>query len=141
MYGRQVLGDEQINWENMPDNVENSGEFFNINELPIEQCFAFLYTSKFDGTPNILLEIGSRGLPIVTPNIGGIAGFLGEQWPLYVDGPEDVDSYVAHLKKLEKSAKFAKSLSVKQSDILKDERSFEAFVSEVGTLLSPFTGS
>ena len=84
MYGRQVMGDDQIIWDDMPDNVTHGGEFFNIDELPIKDCFAFLYTSKFDGTPNILLEIGSRGLPIVTPNIGGIAGYLGERWQLYV---------------------------------------------------------
>jgi len=136
MYGRQVMGDDQIIWEDMPENVTHGGEFFNIDELPIKDCFAFLYTSKFDGTPNILLEIGSRGLPIVTPNIGGIAGYLGERWPLYVDHPEDINGFVRHLKKLRKNAKLAESLSKKQRSILKSERSFEAFTASVAALLT-----
>lgn len=141
MYGRQVLGDDQINWETMPKNVENSGEFFNIDELPLNDCFAFLYTSKFDGTPNILLEIASRGVPIVTPNIGGIAGFLGDDWPLYVDNPEDVDGYVAHLKSLSKSKKRGTKLAGQQNTILKNERSIEAFVVSVEALLPPAKGA
>ena len=138
MYGRQVLGDDQINWENMPENVSLMGEFFNIEELPTKECFAFLYTSKFDGTPNILLEIGSLGLPIVTPNIGGIAGFLGADWPLYVTDPDDVDSYVAQINKLLDNAKLGNSLTLKQDEILKAERSFKAFLSEMNDLISPF---
>ncbi len=139
MYGREVMGDDQINWENMPANVTHGGPFFNIDELPIKDCFAFLYTSKFDGTPNILLEIGSRGLPIVTPNIGGIAGYLGEDWPLYVADPEDIAGYVSGLKKLQATKKFGASMAKQQRDILKDERSFEAFVESVATLIAPFT--
>ncbi len=141
MYGRQVMGDDQIIWDDMPENVTHGGEFFNIDELPIKECFAFLYTSRFDGTPNILLEIGSRGLPIVTPNIGGIAGYLGDRWQLYVDHPEDINGYVRHLKKLRTNAKLGQTLATKQRSILKKERSFEAFTTSVATLLAPFKGA
>ena len=139
MYGRQVMGDDQIVWEDMPENVTHGGEFFNIDELPIKVCFAFLYTSKFDGTPNILLEIGSRGLPIVTPNIGGIAGYLGDRWQLYVEHPEDIEGYVRHLKKLRTNAKLGQTLATKQRSILKKERSFKEFVRSVDALLFKFT--
>lgn len=141
MYGRQVMGDNQILWEDMPENVTHGGEFFNIDELPIKECFAFLYTSKFDGTPNILLEIGSRGLPIVTPNIGGIAGYLGDGWQLYVDDPEDISGYVKHLKKLRANAKLGQTLAKKQRSILKNERSFETFTASIKALLAPFRGA
>ncbi len=138
MYGREVMGDDQIIWEDMPENVTHGGEFFNIDELPIKDCFAFPYTSKFDGTPNILLEIGSRGLPIVTPNIGGIAGYLGDGWQLYVEHPEDISGYIRHLKKLLKDAKLGQTLAKKQRSILKKERSFEAFTASIEALLAPF---
>lgn len=136
MYGRQVMGDDQIIWEDMPKNVTHGGEFFNIDDLPIKDCFAFLYTSKFDGTPNILLEIGSRGLPIVTPNIGGIAGYLGDNWQLYVEDPEDITGYVKHLENLRTDAKLGQALAKKQRGILKKERSFEAFIGSVAALLA-----
>jgi len=141
MYGRQVLGDDQIDWDTMPENVKNSGEFFNIDELPINECFAFLYTSKFDGTPNILLEMASRGLPIVTPDIGGIAGFLGDDWPLYVTHPEDVSGYVAQLQKLIGSDELSAKLTRQQNRILKNERSLTAFVTSVKALVETTKGA
>ncbi len=136
MYGRRVLGDVEIDWQNMPDNVTDGGEFFNIDALPFKECFAFLYTSKFDGTPNILMEIASRGLPIVTANIGGIAGFLGDEWPEYISNPEDVQGYVASLKRLNKDCSHAKKLLDIQSKILKNERSFKAFVAAKSALVT-----
>ncbi len=141
MYGRQVMGDDQIIWSDMPENVIHGGEFFNIDELPIKDCFAFLYTSKFDGTPNILLEIGSRGLPIVTPNIGGIAGYLGDNWQLYVDHPEDISGFVRHLTSLQTDTTLGPKLAKSQRQILQEERSFDAFTDAVKALLAPFTAA
>ncbi len=135
MYGRRVLGDVEIDWQKMPENVSDGGEFFNIDALPFKECFAFLYTSKFDGTPNILIEIASRGLPIVTPNIGGIAGFLGDDWPEYVSNPEDVQGYVDCLDRLYKDGSLAKNLLTVQNKILKGERSFKAFVAVKAALV------
>lgn len=38
----------------------------------------FLYTSAYDGLPNVLLEATAAGLPIVAPTVGGIAELVNE---------------------------------------------------------------
>ncbi|MED5610386.1 glycosyltransferase family 4 protein [Pseudomonas sp. JH-2] len=38
----------------------------------------FLYTSAYDGLPNVLLEATAAGLPIVAPTVGGIAELVEE---------------------------------------------------------------
>ena len=81
------------------------------------------------------MEIASRGLPIITPNIGGIAGFLGKDWPAYVSGPEDIDSYVACLNQLFSKTGLAEKLVAIQNQLLKDERSFKAFVKTKSALI------
>lgn len=52
--------------------VAYRGGFSAFAELPVEAYDAFLYTSAFDGLPNIVLEAMSAGLPVIAPNVGGI---------------------------------------------------------------------
>lgn len=37
---------------------------------------AFLFTSKWEGMPNILLEAGALGIPIVAPTVGGVGELI-----------------------------------------------------------------
>ncbi|MET3010229.1 glycosyltransferase [Stenotrophomonas koreensis] len=48
------------------------GGFSAVSDLPLEKYDAFLYTSDFDGLPNILLEMLGAGLPAIAPDVGGI---------------------------------------------------------------------
>lgn len=43
-----------------------------MSDLPLEKYDAFIYTSDFDGLPNILLEMLGAGLPVIAPDVGGI---------------------------------------------------------------------
>ncbi|TLM78655.1 glycosyltransferase [Microbulbifer harenosus] len=52
--------------------IEYKGSFSAFYELPIEKYDALVYTSSFDGLPNVLLEAMSVGLPVIAPNVGGI---------------------------------------------------------------------
>jgi glycosyltransferase involved in cell wall biosynthesis len=52
--------------------VNYRGGFSSVSDLPIEKYDAFIYTSDFDGLPNVLLEMLGAGLPAIAPDIGGI---------------------------------------------------------------------
>ena len=54
-------------------NVRFYGPFDGFSSLPLERFDAFLYTSQWDGLPNVLLEAGASGLPIIASNVGGVA--------------------------------------------------------------------
>lgn len=73
--------------------------FDGINDLPTEND-VFLYTSNADGMPNMLLEIASKGLPIITPDIGGVTDFIKDhKTGLVVDEYKDVDSFIGYIKR------------------------------------------
>ena len=52
--------------------VRYRGGFSGFHELPISSYDGFLYTSGYDGLPNILLEALAAGLPVIAPDVGGI---------------------------------------------------------------------
>ena len=53
--------------------------------IPIQACDLFLYTSKTDGIPNIILEMASLSVSIVSSKICGITEILGEDYPCLVE--------------------------------------------------------
>ncbi|MFV3307174.1 glycosyltransferase [Pseudomonas sp. NY15181] len=81
------------------------GEFSKFADLPIDQYDALLYTSAFDGLPNIILEAMGAGLPVIAPDIGGISeavldGKTGYLVPNLVDEAALVGAYVETVKRM-----------------------------------------
>ena len=54
-------------------NVTLKGKYNGFSSILHNEYFVFLYTTNFDGMPNVLLEATAFGLPIIAPNIGGIS--------------------------------------------------------------------
>ena len=79
-------------------NVTFHGSYDEITSLPIPQYGVFLYTSCFDGLPNVLLEVTGVGLPIVAPNIGGISDLINQKTGWLIEEPNILDKYVSALK-------------------------------------------
>ncbi|MEL6235138.1 MAG: hypothetical protein AAFR46_12095 [Pseudomonadota bacterium] len=135
VYGDAVLNDEAVDWAAMPANVQACGGFASPADLPFDQAFAFLYTSRFDGMPLILMDVGSRGLPIVTPSIGGIGDLMGADWPHYVDGPDDVAGYVRELTALHDSLETRRASATRMLAMLGETRGVDRFLAAAAALL------
>lgn len=85
--------------------INYCGEFDGFESLPYNNYDAFLYTSFFDGLPNILLEAMSVGLPVIAPRVGGIpeliinakTGFLVDD---VGEKADFIDAYVDSIARL-----------------------------------------
>lgn len=64
--------------------VRFHGPFKRFDALPLADYDALLYTSRWDGLPNVLLEAASAGLPIVASQVGGIGELVDHEtgWPV-----------------------------------------------------------
>jgi glycosyltransferase involved in cell wall biosynthesis len=60
---------------------------------------AFVYTSAWDGLPNVLLEAASANLPIVAPDIGGIRDLIPMQ--RLIRPVDDVGQYAHAIRALD----------------------------------------
>jgi glycosyltransferase involved in cell wall biosynthesis len=52
--------------------LSHDGEYLSFKDLNPEKYDAFIYTSYYDGLPNVILEAMSYGMPVIAPNIAGI---------------------------------------------------------------------
>lgn len=98
VYGQIEENYRQQSLFDMPG-VEYCRSFDGFDNLPIERFDAFVYTSAFDGLPNIILEALAAGLPVIAPDVGGVGeavidGETGFLVPDLVDESALIGAYV-----------------------------------------------
>lgn len=100
VYGSAVLGLENNILKKLQDvpNIVYKGAFSSPNELTKEQYRCFLYTSLWDGMPNILLEMLWAGMLVIAPDVGGINADLGPERCLIVRNPSSSAAYVEAIR-------------------------------------------
>lgn len=59
---------------------------------------AFLFTSKWEGLPNILLEAGTLGIPVIAPVVGGVGELITTQTGYPLPERPSVADYATALK-------------------------------------------
>ena len=74
------------------------GEFDGLVSLPENAYDIFLYTSQWDGLPNILLEAICLGLPVIASDVGGVSELIHDEKTGYLIDPyDDVNAYIRKL--------------------------------------------
>ncbi len=104
VYGQVDAGLNPDMLFNVPG-VEYRGSFDGFECLPVERFDGFLYTSAFDGLPNIILEVMGAGLPVIAPDVGGIAeavidGVTGFLVPDLIDDAALVLAYIDTIRRM-----------------------------------------
>ncbi|HUP57919.1 MAG TPA: glycosyltransferase family 4 protein [Bdellovibrionota bacterium] len=81
-------------------NVVSHGAFDCFEGLPAASHDVLLYTSEWDGMPNILLEAMAAGLPVVVPAVGGIPELVDSSTGYIVSGAEAIGEYIGCLRSI-----------------------------------------
>jgi len=68
----QEFNDEARNWGLDLPNIVSCGGYLNIEDLPLDRYALALFTSAYEGMPNLLLELASYAMPLVASAVGGV---------------------------------------------------------------------
>ena len=105
-------------------NLHYFGGFDGLDSIATESFDAFLYTSSWDGLPNILLEAGVKGLPVLAPSVGGIPELIGKTTGFPVDVPAD---YIRALEEIRANPTEADRRSRNLAALISSRHSARAF--------------
>lgn len=133
MWGEPVLQPGRLT--RLPKNVKMEGTFAAFRDLDLAAADVWLYTSAWDGVPNILLEVAMTGVPIVGSLVGGTGEVLNtaDSWPV-----EDVDNthaYVNAIRAVLADTADARRRALALRERLLRERPEAAFAAQVADLL------
>ncbi len=115
-------------------NVTYHGPFDGFESLPTERFDVFLYTSQWDGLPNVLLEAMAAGLAVVAPNVGGVGELIIPGQTGYLISPyDDVEAFVAALDRIAAHPGSAAELVHNGYRLLSRRHSWSSFARAVTT--------
>lgn len=107
------------------------GFFPSFNKLPLEKYSAFLFTSRFEGMPTVLINAAAAGLPIIASNVGGVSELVTHETGWLIDDLDDEAAYCEAIRQIiddpEEVARRSESMRKK----LGTERSWSAFKSKL----------
>jgi glycosyltransferase involved in cell wall biosynthesis len=135
IWGRGHLDYVLKDLANKSENVNIRGPYNNFNQLPLESYDAFLYTTLWDGIPNVLLEAAANNIPIVTSNVGGIRELVDSSTGWLIDS---LDNPIPYAQALREIMSDPRNVAKKQANMqvrLSEQHQWAQFVNRLAALL------
>lgn len=132
VYGSCVLDFNFMNFSNPTNTINYKGSFNGLNSLNLQDYGIFLYTSYYDGLPNILLEAMAAGLLVIAPNVGGISEIVKHKETGYLIEHTDnddqmADRYAAAIKEILACPEQIEALTNNATKLLQERHSYERY--------------
>jgi glycosyltransferase involved in cell wall biosynthesis len=99
VWGTPLLSDNRFMEQilSLP-NVLYRGPFASFDEIDLQDIGCFLYTTRYEGKPNTVVEAMSRALVCIATDVGGVPELLGDDRGILIPPDADAHAYVSALR-------------------------------------------
>jgi len=127
--------------ENFGTGVAYRGAFDGFSQLDVDKYDALIYTSRYDGLPNVVLEALASGLTVIAPDVGGIGEVIipsetGFLVPDIQDDESLIQAYVAAIGAMYEDWAGALDMADKGQNLIRGRHSAPAFAQRVSEVFS-----
>jgi glycosyltransferase involved in cell wall biosynthesis len=136
VYGSPVMDNDSYTaaFAKLP-NVTYHGPFNGLTSLPTDRYDVFLYTSQWDGMPNVLLEAILSNLPIIASDVGGVGELIINKKTGFLINPyDDADKYVSCLREFNGNRSWVYQLVNDAYALVEERHSWNRFVEKLKIL-------
>ncbi len=142
VHGTDAFGEFDLATIKGLPNLSFEGPFSKFDEIAAGDFSCFIYTSWFDGMPNVVLEAVSMGLPVIAPDVGGIAeviadGETGVLLPSILDDEVMAKAYTDAIINLVDNPQLRARYVGASIDRMIEQRSPEKFAQRIAALFEP----
>ncbi|KXK43346.1 MAG: LmbE family protein [Nitrosomonas europaea] len=127
----QVVLEEGAVLPNLP-NLSYEGPFSSPMEWLERFDFdAFVFTSRWEGMPNILVEVGALGIPVIAPAVGGVGELVSVETGYPLPERPSVDDYEQALRAVSESPQQAIARADRMLERVLARHNWDSFVEAV----------
>jgi glycosyltransferase involved in cell wall biosynthesis len=116
------------------NNVIMFGGYDGFDAIPTANYALFLYTTQWDGLPNVILEAMAGGLAVLAPDVGGIGEVITPNSEFLIPRFDDVKGYVGAIRHLNANPQLIVQQRDRGLQYLRENHSSEAFVASLAKL-------
>jgi glycosyltransferase involved in cell wall biosynthesis len=131
LWGNAVVDSQGIEIPKLP-NLHYFGAYKDINQvLSSKEYDVMIFTSKWEGLPIILLEVGAWGVPIIAPAVGGVSELVNKKTGYLLSAKATEKDYLKALKQIRNHPEEAAKKAGNMLQLIQDRHNWSAFVNEV----------
>ncbi len=135
VHGARVVDELESSADLELPNVRLYGEFKDPAQvLRQHETHAFIFTSRWEGLPNVLVEFGALGIPIVAACVGGVGELIDDSTGYPLGEHASAADYARALREIISHPADAQSRAEALIALISERHSYAAFLRSVSTV-------
>ena len=134
-WGASVL-EGPLDLSHCPPNVSVRPAFRSLDELPLAEADAWLFTSSWEGTPAMLIEVATKGMPVVASAVGGVPEVINAETGWLIESINDIEAYVSGLSEALDNPALGVTKARNLQQLVKSRYCQEQFAADIQRILA-----